>query len=54
MMQLSMVQTAEGALDEITDMLQRQRELAVTAASGTLTDTDRGFLDTEYHSSYRD
>ena len=45
---ISMVQTAEGALDEITDMLQRQRELAVTAASGTLTDTDRGFLDTEY------
>ena len=45
---ISMVQTAEGALDEITDMLQRMRELAVTAASGTLTDTDRGFLDTEY------
>lgn len=45
---ISMVQTAEGALDEITDMLQRQRELAVSAASGTLTDTDRGFLSTEY------
>jgi flagellin len=45
---ISMVQTAEGALDEITDMLQRQRELAVTAASGTLTDTDRGFLSSEY------
>lgn len=45
---ISMVQTAEGALDEITDMLQRMRELAVSASSGTLTNTDRGFLDTEY------
>jgi len=45
---VSMVQTAEGALDEITDMLQRMRELAVSSASGTLTNTDRGFLNTEY------
>jgi len=45
---VSMVQTAEGALDEITDMLQRMRELSVSASTGTLTDTDRGFLNTEY------
>jgi len=37
---MSMAQTAEGALDEVTNMLQRVRELAVQAASGTYSTTD--------------
>jgi len=45
---ISMVNTGEGALEEITDMLQRMRELAVTAATGTATDEDRDYLDAEY------
>ena len=45
---ISMVQTAEGAIDEIVNMLQRMRELAVQSASGTMTSTDRGALDTEF------
>ena len=38
---ISAVQTAEGALTEVHDMLQRMNELAVKAANGTLSDTDR-------------
>jgi len=45
---ISMVNTGEGALEEITDMLQRMRELAVTAATGTATAEDRDYLDAEY------
>ena len=45
---ISMVQTGEGALEEITDMLQRMRELAVTAATGSATAADRDYLDAEY------
>ena len=45
---ISMVSTAEGALDEITDMLQRMREISVSAASATLMDGDRDYLDLEY------
>ncbi len=44
---ISMAQTAEGALGEITNMLQRIRELAVQSASGTYDDGDRGNLQTE-------
>lgn len=44
---ISMLQTAEGALSEITDNLQRMRELAVQAANGTNQDTDRDALDAE-------
>ncbi len=44
---ISMAQTAEGALAEVTNMLQRIRELAVQSASGTYSDTDRGNLQTE-------
>jgi flagellin len=43
----SMAQTADGALDEVTNMLQRIRELAVQAASGTYQDSDRTNLQTE-------
>lgn len=38
---ISMAQTAEGALDEVSNMLQRIRELAVQSASGTYDDDDR-------------
>ena len=45
---ISMAQIAEGAMDEATTILQRMRDLAVQAASDSLTDTERGFLDTEH------
>ena len=44
----SMVQTADGALIEVTNMLQRMRELAVQSVSGTNSSTDRTALNTEY------
>ncbi|MBB4837854.1 flagellin [Sphingomonas kyeonggiensis] len=44
---ISMAQTAEGALSEVTNMLQRIRELAVQSASGTYSDDDRSNLQTE-------
>ena len=44
---ISMVQTAEGALNEVHDMLQRMNELAVKAENGTLTSTDRSYNDAE-------
>lgn len=43
---ISMVQTADGALAEVHEMLDRCSELSVKAANGTLTDTDRGFIQT--------
>ena len=42
---ISMVQTADGALVEVTNMLQRMRELAVQAASGTMSATDNDALE---------
>jgi len=47
---ISMAQTAEGALGEVHDILGRMRELAVQASNGSLTETDRGFLQTEFGS----
>ncbi|MBF0357439.1 MAG: flagellin FliC [Magnetococcales bacterium] len=44
---ISMVQVAEGALDETTNALQRMRELAIQAANGSLGSTDRQSLDLE-------
>ena len=44
---ISMVQIAEGALDEVTTILQRMRDLAVQASNGSLSATERGYLDTE-------
>ena len=44
---ISLAQTAEGALSEVTNMLQRIRELAVQSASGTYSTTDRANLDKE-------
>jgi len=45
---VSMVQTAEGALAEVHSIMGRMRELAMQGANGSLTSTDRGFLDTEF------
>ena len=44
---ISLAQTAEGALGEVTNMLQRVRELAVQSKSGTYSATDRNNLQTE-------
>ena len=44
---ISMVQTAEGALNEVHDMLQRMNELAVKAANGTMTTVDRSYVNKE-------
>ncbi len=45
---ISLAQTADGALNEVADMLQRIRELAVQSASGTYQDaTDRAYMQTE-------
>lgn len=41
------VQTAEGALNEVHDMLQRMNELAVKSANGTNTEEDRAYIDRE-------
>ena len=44
---ISCVQTAEGALNEVHDMLQRMNELAVKAANGTNMDEDRSYIQQE-------
>ncbi len=44
---ISAVQTAEGALQEVTDMLQRMNELAVQASNGTNSTTDRQSIQDE-------
>jgi flagellin len=45
---VSMISTAEGALDEVATMLQRMRELAVQSSNGTVTAEDRDYMDLEY------
>jgi flagellin len=44
---ISMVQTAEGGLNEISNIIVRLRELGIQAASDTVGETERGFLDKE-------
>ena len=44
---ISMTQTAEGALGEVENMLQRVRELAVQAGNSTLSDSDRAMIQSE-------
>jgi len=44
---IAMAQTADGALDEVTNMMQRIRELAVQASSGTYSSSDRTNMQTE-------
>jgi flagellin len=45
---ISMAQTAEGALGEVSDVLGRMRELAMQGSNGSLQTSDRGFLNTEF------
>lgn len=45
---ISMVATADGALVEVSNMLQRMRELALQASNGTTTEADRSYLSSEY------
>ena len=45
---ISLVQTAEGALGEVSDILGRMRELSMQSANGTLSDADRTTLDSEF------
>ncbi|MDR9853880.1 flagellin [Paenibacillus sp. VCA1] len=46
---VSLIQTAEGGLQEITDILHRQRELIIQGLNDTLTDEDRRKIDMEIH-----
>lgn len=46
---ISMVQIAEGGLAETSNIMTRMRELSVQAASDTVGDKERGFLDLEYN-----
>ena len=45
---VNLLQTADGAMAEQANMLQRMRELAVQSSSGTYSDTQRGYLNTEF------
>jgi len=45
---VSLLQTAEGAMTEQTNMLQRMRELAVQSSTGTYNTTQQGYLDKEF------
>ncbi len=45
---ISLVQTAEGGLEESTNILVRMRELTIQSASDTVGDSERGLLDREY------
>ena len=45
---ISMIQTVDGALNEVTNMLQRMRELAVQSVNGTNSSADRASLNTEF------
>ena len=44
---ISIIETADGALSEVSDMLHRMNELAVKAANGTMTDDDREIIQKE-------
>lgn len=44
----SLLQVADGALGQVTEILQRQKTLAVQAGSGNLSNTDRSFLNQEF------
>jgi flagellin len=46
---ISIIQTAESASNEVTDILQRMRELAVQSSSETLADTERSFITDEFN-----
>ena len=45
---ISMIQTGEGAMDEMSSILLRMKELTEQSMNGTLSNTDRGYLNSEY------
>ncbi|RLA40183.1 MAG: flagellin FliC, partial [Gammaproteobacteria bacterium] len=45
---ISLVQTGEGALDEVSSILLRMKELAEQLLNGTLSNSDRGYLNSEF------
>jgi flagellin len=45
---ISLIQTAEGSMDEVSNILLRMKELAEQSLNGTLSDTDRGYLNAEF------
>ncbi len=47
---VSLIQTADGVLDEVTSMLQRMRELCVKSSNDTLTDEDKEIMQSEINS----
>ena len=47
---ISLIQTAEGATEQVTNMLQRMRELAVQASNDTNNNNDRSYLNLEFQS----
>ena len=44
----SMLQIADGAMSTVSDVLTRMKTISIQASSGNLTDTQRGFLDSEF------
>ena len=46
---ISVLQTAEGATNEVSDILKRMRELAVQSSSETLHNTERGYIQDEFN-----
>lgn len=46
----SLLQVADGALSQVSEILQRQKSIATQANSGTLTDTERAYLNQEFQS----
>ena len=51
---ISLVQTAEGALNETHSILERMRDLTVQGANGTLTSTDRGSINKELNALHQE
>jgi flagellin len=49
---VALIQVAEGAMEEINNMLVRMKELAEQAATGTVSTVERGYLNTEYQQLY--
>ena len=45
---IGLLSTADGALGEVSSLLQRMRELSLQSATGSVTETDRTYLNTEY------
>ena len=51
---IAMLNTAEGAYTQISDILTRLRELAVQSANDSLTDTERAYMDTEFQQLFQE